>query len=274
MFRKSVLLAIFAAGCGNGDTGLVPGVEVIELSAPARLELPCGALEDDTSDGVTDLRWTYSYQSGGRYEIDKNFLPDGTLNETDEYETDGAGRLLHVSFGGPGSYGEGVFGFFYDSFGRILEEAITSTYPDSGTQVQRTIYSAWNDAGRPTASHTTLTGVQPYSTAFAYDEDGRVVSRTDTYEDGTERARKTVTYDDSAGTRTIHRHTTDSNYDSTWVETYRDGRFVSRVITNNVNGTSETYHVFYDGNRYLRDENTRSDGTKMILRYLYSCPSS
>jgi YD repeat-containing protein len=228
-------------------------------------------LEDDDGDGITDLRWTYSYQDDGRLEIDESLHPDGTLSETDEYETDPAGRYIHMSFDGPDSW-HLVFTDVYDSFGRIREEEVTSTDGTDETQVQTQIYSAWTDAGHPTASHTTLTGVQPYSTAFSYDEEGRLVSRTDIYDDGSERARKTVTYDDSVGTRTIHRHSAYNDSDSTWVDSYRDGRHVSTVITN-ADGTSQTFQTFYDGNRYLRYEATYSDGTKQVTRYQYSCPN-
>jgi YD repeat-containing protein len=192
---KTNLVFLFAAACGTNATtdDHLPSASLTPHTRSETASVACG---DDVAlygSATPDLRYTYTYDSGGRFTHAQGVYTAGGADNTIDYTWDSADRFTHMvdDHGWGDSHTEIDEGYDGDN---LASYAYTTTSADYSAAWQYT-YSDFLGPWQPQREVIAEEGQPPFGYELAYDSFGRLITATPDAGDAT-----TYTYDDTAGT--------------------------------------------------------------------------
>jgi hypothetical protein len=265
------LLVCLAAGCA--DEGEAPFV--VPEEKPLTVEnQPCRQTLID-ADGEISLVGHFDYADDGRriHEVDIDAEGNIEMDSTIVYDRNWRFLEFESTFPeDPEYYGPGQRILnVYDTFGRQLRAQ--NDFDRDGVYEDVEVFTAWNAAGRATASTRTIAGRPGVAKGtYTYDERGRFATNEFVWPDGEVMESQTMVFDDVARTRTWTRGT------PTWqvrsISTYDEQRRIVRREQDYLSwppGHNVTTYE-YDGDRVSREIHVNlASGASSSTEWEYDC---
>ena len=214
---KTNLLFLFAAACGTNATtdDHLPSATLTPHARSLTTSIACG---DDVAlygAATPDLRYTYAYDTAGRFTHAQGVYAAGGADNTIDYTWDSANRFTHMVAEHGWGDARTEINEAYDG-DNLASYSYTTTSADYSAAWQYT-YSDFLGPWQPQREVIAEEGQAPFGYALAYDSLGRLVTATPDAGDAT-----TYTYDDAAGTITSDtgngKWTDVTTYGADWIE--------------------------------------------------------